>query len=131
MHDCDCIAKCPFFLGKMENMPSMTSFLRSHFCNDSFMKCARHLVFEKLGSANVPKDLFPNQAIKVEEIISKYMEMNPIQSDNNLSLNQTIKIEDIIPNKEDKPIQSDNDLFSKSSIKVEDIIPNYEDDNLE
>jgi hypothetical protein len=61
MSECECLPGCAFFHDKMENMPGMSGILKSRYCIGDNSECARHVVFEKLGKAEVPADLYPNQ----------------------------------------------------------------------
>jgi hypothetical protein len=61
MSDCECLAGCPFFHDKMENMPSMAQMLKDKYCHGDWAACARHQIFTEFGRESVPTDLFPNQ----------------------------------------------------------------------
>lgn len=69
MSDCECLERCPFFNDRMANMPAMAHLVKQRYCQGDWARCARHQVFEALGSEHVPSDLFPSQLERVEPII--------------------------------------------------------------
>jgi hypothetical protein len=71
MADCPNLITCPFFIGKMENMPAVSSYLKSQFCQRDYQTCARYMVFQVLGKQAVPADLFPNEPKRAYALISK------------------------------------------------------------
>ncbi len=62
MSSCECLANCPFFHDKMENMPAMADIFKNRYCRGDSLSCARHQVFVRLGKEKVPFDMFPNDA---------------------------------------------------------------------
>ena len=70
MADCECLAACPFFNEKMENMPSMVHIYKDRYCHGDNLSCARFQVFKALGREAVPKDLFPNQGERAQDVIA-------------------------------------------------------------
>lgn len=70
MTDCECLAKCPFFQGKMENMPAMAEMMKTRYCHDAWGTCARYRVFKAQGREAVPIDLFPNQEATADQILA-------------------------------------------------------------
>ncbi len=71
MGECELTAGCIFFNDKMANMPSMTSMMKSVYCQSDPDKCARLMIVKAVGREKVPADLFPNQVDKAKEIISR------------------------------------------------------------
>ena len=71
MADCECIPGCPFFNDKMDNMPALASMYKKNYCQKDFEKCARYIVFKKLGKPAVPLNLFPNMYDRAMEIVNK------------------------------------------------------------
>ncbi len=69
MSDCTCLSACPFFLGKMANMPSMSEMLKQRYCHGDWEKCARYRVFAEFGRENVPSDLFPNENERADQVL--------------------------------------------------------------
>lgn len=65
---CECMRTCLFFNDKMVNMPATAEIFKEKYCKTDNSDCARFKVFKTLGKEKVPKDLFPNQATKVQEI---------------------------------------------------------------
>jgi len=71
MADCPLLPACQFFTGKMENMPSVSLYLKKQYCQGDNTTCARWMVFSALGREKVPGDLFPNEPKRAYEIITK------------------------------------------------------------
>jgi len=69
MPDCECLPRCPFFNDRMADMPALADTMKGKYCRGEFGRCARHQIFEKLGSEGVPLDLFPNQLDRVASIL--------------------------------------------------------------
>ena len=70
MADCVCIAGCPFFNDKMANTPAMANMMKKKYCQGDSSKCARYMIFTKLGKEAVPIDLFPSQKERAAEILA-------------------------------------------------------------
>jgi hypothetical protein len=71
MADCPNLTTCPFFIGKMENMPAVTGYLKKQFCRGDYATCARYMVFDALGKELVPKDMYPNEFTRAKEVINQ------------------------------------------------------------
>ena len=69
MADCERLSTCPFFSGRMGNMPSVAELLKRSYCLGDKTRCARYQV----GAAGVPvpADLFPQQTDRVREILDR------------------------------------------------------------
>jgi hypothetical protein len=72
MADCECLATCPFFNDQMADMPSMSGIIKTRYCTGSNVHCARHMVFRTLGRDAVPKDLYPSQVERAQEVIDAH-----------------------------------------------------------
>ena len=70
MADCECLPRCPFFNDRMAGMPATANLLKKRFCLDDSLQCARHMVFERLGSDAVPADLYPMQTDRARELLA-------------------------------------------------------------
>jgi hypothetical protein len=70
MADCELIAKCLFFNDQMAEMPDMAELQKNKYCRGNNSICARYKVFKELGKDKVPKDLFPFDIKRAEQIIS-------------------------------------------------------------
>lgn len=70
MSECICLSRCPFFNDKMKNMPHAADVMREHYCLAEWRTCARHRVFDALGVAAVPDDLFPNMNEDADAILT-------------------------------------------------------------
>jgi hypothetical protein len=68
--ECALIETCIFFNDRMQNMPSMTNMYKERYCRGEWQVCARYRVYEVAGRENVPKDLYPNEAERVDAVLS-------------------------------------------------------------
>jgi len=68
MADCELLETCIFFNDQMAEMPSMSNIIKDRYCRGSNTQCARHIVFRVLGREAVPKDLYPSQVERADEI---------------------------------------------------------------
>lgn len=71
MAECELIETCIFFNDKMANMPSMANMYKKRYCQEDNQACARFRVYVEVGRENVPKDLYPNEAERVDVIIAE------------------------------------------------------------
>lgn len=71
MAECEMTATCIFFNDKMAGMPSMSSMMKTVYCQDKFKTCARFQVVQAIGRGKVPADLFPNQLDRAVDIIKQ------------------------------------------------------------
>lgn len=69
MSDCVKLANCPFFHDRMANMPSMAEIYKQRYCQGSNEGCARWLIHQTFGSAEVPNDLFPNDMERARAMV--------------------------------------------------------------
>jgi hypothetical protein len=70
MADCVCLTTCSFFNDKMANMPLTSEWMKTQFCLADNSQCARYLIFSKLGKDRVPKDLYPHNIERAQQILS-------------------------------------------------------------
>ncbi len=70
MADCVCLPRCPFFNDRMGEMPATAQLMKKRYCQGDQTRCARHMVFEKLGSQMVPLDLYPTQIERARQVIA-------------------------------------------------------------
>jgi len=61
---------CPFFNGRMAEMPRLAEIYSKRYCNGDCAQCALYMVFMVRGSERVPSDLFPSQKKRALAIIS-------------------------------------------------------------
>jgi hypothetical protein len=68
MAECEKLTKCPFFAGRISNMPSVAELMKKNYCLGDKTLCARY----QLASAglDVPMDLLPNDTQRVREILA-------------------------------------------------------------
>lgn len=70
MAACHFLEKCHFFNGNISETPSAASDLRIRYCyGGGHVACARYVVCKKLGEGSVPKNLFPDQQNRLNEIL--------------------------------------------------------------
>ena len=70
MSDCEFIDGCPFFSDQLENMPAVSGLLKKQYCQGEFEACARFRVAAKVGSTNVPANLFPQDTTAADRIVA-------------------------------------------------------------
>jgi hypothetical protein len=70
MAECECLGGCPFFNDRMQDMEGMAALFKQRYCLGDMTRCARHVVFERLGKPAVPPDLYPNQFDRAQEILA-------------------------------------------------------------
>lgn len=70
MANCECLAGCIFFNDKMSKKPGTAEIYKKKYCLGDNVDCARYMVFQKLGKANVPADLYPNQSNIAQKLIT-------------------------------------------------------------
>lgn len=68
MDFCEYLEHCPFFVGSVEDVPSIMRLQKRTFCLDNPSMCARYLVREKLGQDSVPLDFFPTDMEKAKSL---------------------------------------------------------------
>ena len=69
MAECENLGKCDFFHDKMKDMPATSALMKTRYCLENPTGCARYIIAKKLGREMVPKDLFPSQKNKAENIL--------------------------------------------------------------
>ncbi|RPH37926.1 MAG: hypothetical protein EHM86_01500 [Desulfobulbaceae bacterium] len=70
MANCECLAGCPFYNDKMKQTDGMGAIFKKNYCQGDNSKCARFMVFKKLGKPAVPADLFPNMVDRANKILA-------------------------------------------------------------
>jgi hypothetical protein len=70
MANCELIAGCIFFNDKMSDYPAAADFLKNKYCQEDYSKCARYVVCKAFGRERVPRDLFPNDIDRANNLIS-------------------------------------------------------------
>ncbi len=67
---CPKLAQCPFFNDRFKQMPAIAEMAKNSYCrSDQYESCARFVVGQSLGSAQVPTDLYPDQSDRVAVIL--------------------------------------------------------------
>jgi hypothetical protein len=54
----------------MSKKPGTAEIYKKKYCLGDNVDCARYMVFQKLGKANVPADLYPNQSNIAQKLIT-------------------------------------------------------------
>lgn len=75
MADCECLKGCPFFNDKMKDTEGLGAIYKEKYCLNDNLKCARYMIFKKLGKSSVPIDLFPNMHDRAKNILSDKLSM--------------------------------------------------------
>lgn len=68
MADCELIAACLFFNDKMKDYEGLSAIIKKNYCLGDNSKCARYIVFKKLGRPAVPPDLYPSMVDRAEQM---------------------------------------------------------------
>lgn len=71
MAKCECLSGCLFFNDKMKDSEGLGKIYKQKYCLGDNTKCARYLVYKKLGKARVPNNLYPNMLAQAEQLINK------------------------------------------------------------
>ncbi len=71
MADCECLRGCPFFNDKMKPQEGLGAIIKRKYCLGDNSKCARFMVFKKMGKPAVPDDLYPNMVDRAQKIINR------------------------------------------------------------
>jgi hypothetical protein len=66
---CEVFEECPFFNDKLGEMPTHARVFKRVYCSGTPVQCARYMVFDALGVAAVPDDLFPNNEFRARRLI--------------------------------------------------------------
>jgi hypothetical protein len=67
---CEKLPTCIFFNDQMEKMPGVADLLKAQYCHAAFDQCARFRVAARLGGANVPRDLYPNNTARADTLLA-------------------------------------------------------------
>jgi len=72
MADCQCLTGCPFFNDKMPDTSGLGAIYKKKYCQGDPAKCARYMVFTKLGKSAVPTDMYPNMIDSARQILANH-----------------------------------------------------------
>jgi hypothetical protein len=67
---CEKLPTCIFFNDQMERMPGVAVLLKTQYCRGVFDEGARFRVAARLGGAQVPRDLYPNDTARADRILA-------------------------------------------------------------
>lgn len=70
MAECQCLPGCLFFNDKMPDTSGLGAIYKRRYCLGDHRRCARFMVFSKLGKPAVPQDLYPNMVDRAEAILA-------------------------------------------------------------
>jgi hypothetical protein len=68
--NCEKLPTCVFFNDQMEKMPAVAELLKTQYCRGTFERCARFRVATRLGGPSVPRDLYPHDATRADQILA-------------------------------------------------------------
>ena len=71
MSRCEFIEKCPFFLGKLAEKPVQIEELKTKYCENNNLNCARYMIAQAVGKELMPPDLYPNEKAVAYEVIAE------------------------------------------------------------
>jgi len=55
----------------MQNKPRTLEYLEEEFCNDNYLKCARHMIYVSQGSGSVPRYLLPEDTMEAYKLLDE------------------------------------------------------------
>ena len=70
MADCEMLNRCPFFNDVMSDMPTHAELFKQLYCHGGNDICARYMILRKLGRDAVPRNLFPNEVSRANDLIA-------------------------------------------------------------
>jgi len=70
MAERELLAQCIIFNDKMKVNETIAAVYKKYYCLNDNSRCARYMVFMKLGRESVPKNLLPNMIEEVNKIPS-------------------------------------------------------------
>jgi len=71
MSRCEFIENCPFFLGKLAEKPVQIEELKTKYCENNNLNCARYMIAQAVGKELMPPDLYPNEKTVAYEVIAE------------------------------------------------------------
>ncbi len=72
MTECQIARSCPLYRGQKDSQTAAVSnWLKTQYCRGNFALCARHAIHEAMGQEYVPADLFPNEQVRANQIVSQ------------------------------------------------------------
>ena len=77
MSDCLYQIVCPFYRRRVPIHEAMYQQHVQHYCHGSSEECAIMLVMKNASFLKVPKDLYPNQVFRVQEILASGSPLGP------------------------------------------------------
>jgi len=70
MSSCSKKILCAYYHNRFQINSSDYDYNKKKYCEGDYQKCARYIVFEKIGFMKVTNDLLPHQIEKAEKICS-------------------------------------------------------------
>ncbi len=67
MADCELISSCVFYDNVVHGFPATADYLINKYCKGSYWECARYKIYMVHGRDKVPKGLFPQENINLED----------------------------------------------------------------
>ena len=71
MSRCEFIENCPFFHGKLAEKPVQIEELKTKYCENNNLNCARYMIAQAVGKELMPPDLYPNEKTVAYEVIAE------------------------------------------------------------
>ena len=69
---CDKFETCKMFSEYLSQTSSLVSSFQQKFCRVNNTECARYILLEKVGSKEIPIDLFPNERSRALSILKEF-----------------------------------------------------------
>ncbi len=70
MAECEKLAKCPFYQGKMDMESGLGAMYKKKYCEGDKTICARYQISTTVGPEFVNNSIYPNMNAQAEKIIA-------------------------------------------------------------
>jgi hypothetical protein len=71
MAECEYIQKCPFFNDRLDIKSADIESLKTKYCRNNNLNCARYMVALSLGPEKMPPNLYPHEKERAYEVIAQ------------------------------------------------------------
>ena len=72
MAQCEKLAKCPFYQGKMDINSGLGAMYKKRYCEGNKETCARYIVATQLGPEHVTDALYPNMDAVAKKLLAEH-----------------------------------------------------------
>ncbi|MDF1568823.1 MAG: hypothetical protein RQ801_00825 [Spirochaetaceae bacterium] len=71
MSHCEFIENCLFFLENLAEKPVQIEELKTKYCENNNLNCARYMIAQAVGKEVMPPDLYPNEKTVAYKVIAE------------------------------------------------------------